>query len=87
MPIAVHPLMQDADDIEPDIRPSIKYQVLTDRILEVPGTDIGFPARPDAFGERFNPGDQIVMVSIGLCERPMFARVEPDILQISFCER
>lgn len=87
MPIDIHASMQDADDIEAGFGRAKENEVLADRVFEIALAHIGAATDLDAAGERFDGGDQIVVIAIRLLKRPSLERVEPDVFQVGDGER
>ncbi len=68
MPVDIHASMQDADDIETGFGRAEENEVLADRVFGIALAHIGPTTNLHAACERFDGGDQIVMVAIRLLE-------------------
>jgi len=87
MAVDIHSLVQHSNDIERACCFSVKQDVRARGVLLITiahGTDTtGFVAA----GQGLHRCDQIVVILVGLLERPLVKRIAPDILEICFRQR
>ncbi len=88
MPLGVHALMENADNLKRAIRRQpVEDHMRSDRQFEVAIADIDRPAAFRAGRQRFEARDEALMVFVGLLRRPRASREKPDIFKIGFSER
>ena len=64
--VYVHPLMQDANDIEGGGRKTIEHKVLAGGVFEISLADISLATGPHATSKSFDRFQQVTVVSVGL---------------------